>query len=322
MTRVAVVVGTYQGAEFLGAQLASILGQTRQPDRIVITDDASSDETVAIARRALAGFQGESIITTNPGPRGVVANFSHGLAMGGGDLVALSDQDDIWRPDKLETMVAAFESRPELLLLHSDARLVDAHGAPIGGTLLESLSMSAAMRRLEHDGRGLQVLMRRNTVTGATTMVRRRLVEIALPVPPGWVHDEWLAMVAAAAGQFDLLEQPLIDYRQHGGNEIGARVLGVRGKAARVGEPRAQRNTRLLTRAEQLPPRLEALGPAVDSAAVASARAKLAHERRRSALPERRLARIPSVAAATLRGDYHRFGRGTLDAFRDLIQPV
>lgn len=321
MTVVSVVVGTYQGADFLHAQLASILGQTRQPDRIVVTDDGSTDDTVAIARRALASFGGESLITTNPGPRGVVANFSHGLGEAGGDLIALSDQDDVWRPDKLQTMLAEFESRPELLLLHSDARLVDSKGDAIGGTLLESISMSGSMRRHEHDGQALRVLMGRNTVTGATTMIRHRLIEIALPVPEGWVHDEWLAMVAAAVGELDLVEQPLIDYRQHGANVIGAQVLGVRGKAAKMTEPRAQRNARLLTRAEQLPARLEALGAAVHPEAVALSRRKLENERRRSALPTGRLARIPSVAAAQLRGDYRRFGRGMLDALRDVIQP-
>ena len=325
MTTVAVVVSTYNGAAYLGEQLASILAQSRQPDLIIVTDDESSDDTVAIARAALAGFDGDTLITTNPGARGVVPNFSHGLAAAvdaGADLIALSDQDDIWRPDKLRELIAVFEDRPGLQLLHSDARLVDAQGAAIGGTLLESISMSPRMRRLEHDGRGFSVLLRRNTVTGATSVVRRGLVQTALPVPPGWVHDEWLAIVAAATGRFDLVELPLVDYRQHGANEIGAALLGVGGKARRMAAPRAERNARLLTRAEQLPARLEALGSAVDPALTAAARAKLAHEQRRSALPAGRLGRIPGVFGGLLRGDYRRFGRGVLDAVRDLVQPA
>lgn len=323
MTTVAVVVATYNGAAWLGDQLASILAQTRRPDRIVVTDDASTDDTVCLARAALAGFSGEVIIATNSGPRGVVPNFSHGVTLASTELIALCDQDDLWRRDKLELMVAEFDRRPELQLLHTDARLVDASGRDLGGTLLESLTMTRAIRRDEHDGRAIHRLLQRNFVTGATTIVRQELMQLALPVPEGWLHDEWFAIVAAATGdgRIDLLELPLIDYRQHGANEVGAKLLGVGGKAKRMAEPRAERNARLLTRAEQLPERLVQLGSLVSPEVIAASRAKLAHERRRSALPAMRRARVLGVATGLLRGDYRRFGRGSFDAIRDLLQP-
>jgi hypothetical protein len=234
-------------------------------------------------------------------------------------LIALSDQDDIWHPEKLARMAAAFDERSGLLLLHSDARLVDAQGVPIGGTLLQSLVMTPRIRSEVHRGRAADALLRRNFVTGATVTIRRSLLERALPIPAGWLHDEWLGMAAAALGGLDVLEEALIDYRQHGGNEIGARVLGVTGRARRMTEPRAGRNARLLERAEQLPERLADLD--VHPAFVTAARAKLVHERMRSALPSARIRRVPAVTRATLRGDYSRFGRGGADAVRDLIQP-
>jgi hypothetical protein len=317
---VAVVVATYDGARFIEGQLASILGQTRPPDQIVISDDSSTDGTLEVARTALIGFPGQLVITTNPGPRGVVPNFSHALRLADADLLALSDQDDLWHPEKIGRMAVAFAERPDLLMLHSDARLVDAEGIATGGTLLQSLSMTDRIRRQVHQGDGAEVLLRRNFVAGATSMLRRTLLTRALPIPDGWLHDEWLAMVAAALGGLDLVEESLVDYRQHGGNEVGARVLGLADKARRLMVPRRARDTRLLVRASQLPDRLSALGS--DPALVSAARAKLEHERRRSALPIARLQRIPTVSRAMLRGDYHRFGRGAADAVRDIVQPA
>lgn len=320
MATIAVVMGTYNGADYLREQLRSILDQTRPPDQIIISDDASTDGTVAIARRALEGFAGDVIITANSGPRGVVRNFTHGLELASTDLIALSDQDDVWHPDKLEKMIAPFERRPHLLLLHSDARLVDAVGAPNGDKLLQSLTMSTAIKSEVHGGHAAGILLRRNFVTGATTVIRRELLASAMPVPDGWLHDEWLAMVAASIGELDLVEEDLIDYRQHGSNEVGATVLGVVGRARRISESRAERNVRLLTRAEQLPERLVALR--ADGDLVAEALQKLHHERMRSDLPAGRFRRIPPVAGALLRGSYRRYGRGALDAVRDLFQPV
>ena len=86
-------------------------------------------------------------------------------------------------------------------------------------------------------------------MTGATAAIRRRLAAVAVPFPAEWVHDEWLAMVAASIGRIVPLDEQLIDYRQHGGNEIGAVELTFRGKLGRLIAPGRQRNERLLARA-------------------------------------------------------------------------
>ncbi len=318
MPTVAVVMATYNGARYVREQLASILNQGRLPEQIVVSDDHSSDDTIAIVREVLADFPGEVVVVSNPGERGVVANFSHALSFVSTELVALSDQDDLWHPDKLEAMTSAFAARSELTLLHTDARLVDAAGVVQHGTLLQTLSMSSAERRAEHEGRAFTVLLRRNFVTGATTLFRRTLLDSALPVPEGWLHDEWLAFVAAATGVVDFLELPLIDYRQHDGNEVGARLLSTFGKARRMSEPRADRNARLLLRAEQLPPRLEQLG--ADPHLIASVREKLSHEEMRSSLSANRPKRVIPITEALIRRRYQRYGRGVMDAIRDVLQ--
>ena len=327
--RVSVALCTYNGSEFIEEQLRSILGQAVPAQEIVVSDDGSTDGTPAEVDRVFAAWQVENPgqvvalrLIRNPVPLGVTANFEQALTACTGDLIALSDQDDVWPPERLALLAAEFRARPELELLHTDARLVDEAGRPTGRTLLATLGVSPAERAAEHEGHAFDILLRRNIVTGATVMLRRGLVERARPFPAAWVHDEWLSIVAAATGQVDLLELPLLDYRQHAGNQIGASSLDAAGKLGRLRAPRTARNARLLARAQALQARSAGLQPAPSDKALALIDFKLAHERRRSTLPALRAARVASVLEGWRAGDYRRFGLGLQDVLRDLLQPV
>ncbi len=326
--RLSVALCTHNGAAFVREQVASILGQMHRPDELVLSDDASTDGTVDIVESVVREWQSahpdaklDLHVLRNETALGVTANFEQALAACTGDLIALSDQDDVWHRERLSIMVEEFADRPGLLLLASDALLVDAEGSSTG-SLLDTLGVSAAERRAVHDGNGLDVLLRRNIVTGATMIVRRELVERARPFPPSWVHDEWLAMIAAVTGDLDLLEQALVDYRQHGGNQIGATSLDLAGKFGRLRATRTARNLRLLARAEALHDRVEVLEPPLPADVQAGITAKLAHERMRSALPASRMQRIRPVIREWRAGAYARYGLGLQDVLRDLVQPV
>jgi glycosyltransferase involved in cell wall biosynthesis len=314
-------MGTHNGAAHIAEQLESILSQSLLPSEIVLSDDASSDDTVHIAREVI-GSRVPLTVLLNKRALGVTANFEQAISACTGEFVALSDQDDVWLPDRLATAVSVLARRPDLLLLHADARLVDAKGEPIGHTLFDALELTRREREFVHGGRAIEALLRRNLVTGATTVFRRELAALAAPFPTGWVHDEWLAIIAAATGQVDLVDRALIDYRQHGANQIGASRLSLGGKIRRVMEPRGERNRRLATNFATLESRLEALGTGVDSATLVLARGKAAHERMRLGLPPARPRRVVPVLRAVVRGDYRRFSRGNGDVLRDLVQPA
>jgi glycosyltransferase involved in cell wall biosynthesis len=321
---VSVVLATRNGVAFVGAQVRSILGQSRPAQQIVVADDGSTDDTLAVVEAELAAspWRGDVITIRRDAALGVVGNVSSGLAAARGELVALADQDDVWSPDKLAVLVGRFEARPELTLVHSDARLVNAAGESLGETLSRSLSIRGSIRRDLEGGHAFDAYMRRNLVTGATVLARREALERALPVPPGWLHDEWFGVVAAALGEVEYVARPLIDYRQHGANEVGARELSMTQRWGRLSEPRTARNERLLRRAQVLPGRLRELGGdrAADFAVIAER--KFRHELRRSALPASRVARVPGLFSGLFVGDYRRFGRGVADAVRDLVQPA
>jgi len=182
--------------------------------------------------------------------------------------------------------------------------------------------VTPAVQAVEHSGHAFDLLLRRNIITGATALVRRDLVTRSRPFPEAWVHDEWLAMVAAATGVVDVLAEPLVDYRQHDANQIGVTTLDAAGRLGRLRAPRTLRNRRLLARAEALAARAPVLEPTPTPERLALIEAKLVHERMRSALPAHRIARVWPVLREWTTGRYARFGRGLQDVLRDLVQPV
>ncbi|SEB00376.1 glycosyltransferase family 2 protein [Leifsonia sp. 21MFCrub1.1] len=319
--RISVALCTHNGADFLPAQLASITAQTRHVDEIVVSDDASTDATRAILDefRAAAPETLDVVLLVNEEPLGVTRNFETAIQATTGDLILLCDQDDVWSPGKvaeLERLLAAEGA----LLAHSDARIVDGTGRPSGATLFETLGVGRAELEAEESGRGDEVLLRRNIVTGATCALRRELAAEAMPFPASWVHDEWLAIWAALDGGLRVSRQTLTDYRVHGRNQIGASKLTAESAVSRLRMPRSGRNARLAARAEDLLGRFAEARPGDPRIAVL--RDKAEHERVRSSYPARRVRRVGPVLRELRTGRYSRFGGGARDVLRDLVQPV
>lgn len=321
--RVSVALCTYNGAVFLEEQLASMLAQTVLPGEIVVSDDGSTDATSAIVERFAAESSVPVRVLRNPSPLGVTKNFEGAIRATTGSLIVLSDQDDVWRPDRVERALAAFDARPELQMVCSDARLVGADGVSLGTTLFASLSIGPHERDGIRAGDAFGVLLRRNLVTGATAMLRREVLDAAVPFPAPWVHDEWLAIVAASRGPIELLDEPLVDYRQHGANQIGIVEPTLAYKVSRLMEPGRQRNRDIADRVAGLASWLDDArepAPLADRSAVV---AKAAFERFRADLAPARWRRILPVMLRAPRGEYQRYAsQGALDIVRDLLQPA
>jgi len=320
---VSVALATFNGEQFIAEQLESILAQTWTPDEVIVADDGSTDRTLDIVRKVHAAHRGPAValrILESDKRLGVAKNFERALLAASSELIALSDQDDRWHPDKLARSVPSFEADARLLLQHSNARLVDAEGKPLGLSLFEALYLTNFERDLIGAGRAFDAYVRRNLVTGATAMVRRRLLDSAVPFPEGWIHDEWLAVVAAAVGDIQLLDEQLVDYRQHGANVIGVKAPTLRYRVRRMLEPRGDRYRDLRSRSILLLDRLERVG--AKSAALNRARDKVRFESNREKLSPWRLFRISTVLAERRRGSYENLSsQGNLDVLRDILQP-
>jgi glycosyltransferase involved in cell wall biosynthesis len=321
---ISVALCTRNGARFLPAQVQSICTQDLLPREIVLSDDGSSDDSVALVRQTMASCGVASSIPLtvfeNRTPLGVTRNFEQAVRACRHELIALSDHDDVWHPGRLARMAGIFESRPELLLLHTDARLVDEELRSLGGTLFQALEVQPEELEAIARGDAFEVLLRRNLVTGATTVFRRSLLAAALPFSEEWVHDEWLGALAAATGRMDVLPEPLIDYRQHGRNQIGARRPTLADKLRKAMDTRGGKHQQRLRRAEALLERLQSLSGSVPETWLQAQREKVAHQRFRAGLPASRLARLLPVLREAASGRYDRFGRGKQAIAQDLLE--
>jgi hypothetical protein len=321
---VSVALCTRNGARYLPEQVRSVCTQTPLPREIVLSDDGSTDDTLAVVRDTIAqcGVADRIALQVfrNMPPLGVTRNFEQAVRACSHELIALCDQDDVWHPGRMARMVAQFEARSDLLLLHTDARLVDAELKPLGSTLFHALEVQPAELAAIASGEAFGVLLRRNLVTGATTMFRKALLEAALPFPPEWVHDEWLGAVAAAIGRIDVLPEPTIDYRQHASNQIGARRLTLSEKMAKAFAERGDKHVARLRRAEALLQRLQQLGARVSAGYLGAQNAKVAHQRFRAELPAARPLRLLPILIEAARGRYARFGRGGHAIVQDLLE--
>ncbi|MCW2751992.1 MAG: rhamnosyltransferase [Aeromicrobium sp.] len=326
--RISVALCTHNGERFVEEQLWSILNQRPAVAQLVISDDASADKTIEIVTATVDAYREsnsdselEAIILVNPEPLGVTSNFEQAIAACTGELIALSDQDDVWHDGRLAVLVEPFIADRSVTLVHTDARLVDANGEPLGHSLSEALAVTDIERACEATGAAFEIFLRRNLVTGATVVFRSQLFAVARPFPSQWVHDEWLAVIAAAVGRVVLLDQETIDYRQHGSNQIGVRRPTLRYKIGRVLESRGSRNRRLVAQFDVLWRRLAGMGGAVAQRSIDLAREKAAFERTRESLPDARWRRVGPVLRARRAGYYSTFAsQGNRDVIRDLLQ--
>lgn len=214
---ISVAMCTYNGERFLTEQLTSILEQTIPPDEIVICDDGSVDHTVDRARALLAHWNGSWRLIENKDNLGFLKNFEKAICLCRGDIIFLSDQDDVWAPKKIEKMMALFQNQPGTALAFHDAELVDSQLRTLYPSFWEVLQFAP-----ERFTRGdFRELIDHNVVQGSACAFRRELIRIAYPFPANLFHDEWLAIAALTMGKITPLPETLMKYRQWGGNALG-----------------------------------------------------------------------------------------------------
>ena len=159
--------------------------------------------------------------------RGSTASFEEAIAACHGPLIALCDQDDVWRPRKLERLARALESDLEAGFAFSDAEAVDENSRSLGFFMWETVGLTNGAWREFKGEHQFEMLLQRSRVTGATMMIRASRFPVCRPIPKGIVHDRWLATVLSAIGAYGIaVDEPLVDYRQHEGQQIG--IAGAR----------------------------------------------------------------------------------------------
>jgi len=225
-------------------------------------------------------------------------------------------------PEKIAACLVPFEADPNVVLVHSDAQLVGADMQARSTTLFAALEVSPTERRLEDTSRSFELLLKRNIVTGATAALRRRVFEEAAPFPPEWLHDEWLAVIASLTGRLVRVDRPLIRYRQHAVNLIGAEHRTAAQKLRLLRSGRGDYQRRVFTRLTLLQTRMRTLQPAPTAAEMALVERTLAHASARARMPPARWKRLPVILQEMLTLRYFRYARGWMSVARDFLGPI
>jgi hypothetical protein len=319
---IAVALCTCNGAAYLREQLDSLTAQTRRPDEVVIVDDVSTDNTVAIANAWATRQPMRVRVECNATRLGVTGNFERAISLCSADIICLADQDDIWLSDKVARLAKALEGDPDALLVHGDALLVDTQAQPLGRTLFGALGLTAAELAQELSPQAFDLLVRRPLVTGATCAIRRRLFNLAQPFDAAVLHDDWLALHAALFGRLLRLDEPVILYRQHAASVVGAPAAGSLARLRlALGAGSAARRRQGL-RLAALHRRMAMIAGPEMRQQRAFVGAALAFARKRVELPRTRPLRAPAIALWWIAGRYSRLARGWITAVRDLLEPA
>lgn len=230
---ITVLVAAFQGEAYLEEQLDSILNQTLTDINIVISDDGSTDGTWELTRRYASQYPGrvrclrhirkEKPAAGYGGIHPAAANFFWLLSQAEGDYILLSDQDDVWRKDKVQRLLYHMKKAEKKwgadtpILVYSDARVVDQERRLIARSFLN-------YQHIDSKRTSLNEILVENPVTGGAMMFNAALLAYVKKAPGQCVmHDWWIALAASCFGKIKCVKEPLYDYRQHGNNTLGAK---------------------------------------------------------------------------------------------------
>ncbi len=217
---VEICLATYNGEKYLGELYNSLAIQTHSNWKLIIRDDGSADNTLAILENLEKIDARIKILHDKNGNVGVIKNFELVLMETSANIVMLADQDDVWLENKIEKSLAllTLNLEPEHpKLVFTDLEIVDSTLSLIEKSFIESKKLTP-LTSLE-----LSSLIVQNVAPGCTMMFNRALIKLALPFPDNIaMHDWWLLLVALVTGKVSYLNQSTILYRQHDNNVLGA----------------------------------------------------------------------------------------------------
>ena len=226
MRKTFILLATYNGAQFLDAQLKSIQEQEITDWTLLVRDDGSRDHTKKILDEYSRMDARIRLISGPSKNLGAIENFNllmHEALARGAEIIFFSDQDDVWLPGKMKDQMKRLENlestydKATPLLIHSDLEVVDEQLTRIHHSSMLYYGL------VPNRQSPLRILLGRNYVTGCTTLINRPLLELAVPIPKNIImHDWWLALCAGACGVIGYVDRPTVLYRQHHQNQIVA----------------------------------------------------------------------------------------------------
>lgn len=220
--KISVALCTFNGEKYLQQQIDSILHQTVKVDEIIVCDDGSSDSTLQILKEYQDRHPEIFRIYSNEKNLRSVKNFEKAISLCMGDLIFLSDQDDIWEKTKVERYLDRFNQQPATNVICSNGYLIDDSNNTLEKYTVWDVPQFLKQNKSSFDYFKIFCTIG-NFATGASMAIRKSFVEKVLPFPliDGFHHDEWIAVIASEENAFDFIDEKLFRYRLHSEQQVG-----------------------------------------------------------------------------------------------------
>jgi len=318
---ISVAMCTFNGGRFLRAQLDSISAQTRPPDEFVVCDDGSHDDSAEIVQNFAERCPFPVRFSVNERNLKSTKNFEQTILRCRGDIIVLADQDDVWYPQKLERFESVFSCASDTVAVFSDADLIDENSNRIGARLWSTFSFDRRKQTRFASGHALEVLIRHPVVTGATMAFRKVMFDEMTPIPEGEVHDRWISFLLAVRGHFELVPEPLMQYRRHQNQQLGPGPLTFRGQVNQAKSGGEYIYRREIERFQDFYDQIGAKAGTYPNVqhAQAQIQRKITHLRHRADLAQTKITRIPVIFREALNGNYWRYSGGWKSIANDLL---
>lgn len=224
MTKIIILLSTYNGEKYLKEQLDSLFSQTYQNFKIIARDDGNIDNTIEILKSYNIKILDSK---ENLGAKRSFADLlNYAVVNSDGEYFMFCDQDDVWKNDKVEKTLAKMQEMERKfgdipILLHTDLEVTDERLNTINSSFMDFQKIDPMKNKFHN-------LLIQNTITGCTMMINRKLAQICLPIPDGAImHDWWIGLTASKFGKIGYLNETTIKYRQHASNTIGAKGFDI-----------------------------------------------------------------------------------------------
>ncbi len=222
--KISVALCTYNGSQFIEQQICSILNQTVKIDEIIICDDQSTDTTILILKK-LQKDNPEITIIENKINVKSTKNFEKAIALTTGDYIFLSDQDDLWKKNKVEKILNVFKLNPTAEGVFSNGDLIDENNTIFTNkTIWDSVFFYEKEFKKPIDFFDI-IAKNGNVVTGATLCIKKEIKSFIIPISEENLHDEWIASLLALRKTLFYSTENLISYRIHGNQQVGMKRL-------------------------------------------------------------------------------------------------
>jgi hypothetical protein len=322
--KISIAMATFEGSKYLVEQFNSLCAQTRQPDEVIVYDDASSDNTLDILREIEKTSKFPIKVIKGRANRGVNYAFEKASAACRGEYIFFCDQDDYWELDKIEKFISVFERDAKVGMIFCDATEMDAEGQFLSGSLWQKIGFTQRRRRnFEADPVG-ELIQRGNLVYGMSAAFRAEAIRPFYPIdadPRGMTHDTWFALhVMAMSWTGITIDEPLVRYRRHVNQATNNQHLDSQTKNKGSVKARSRHDVALLQALQAVIKNITNISfddsNATTLEAVRSIEFKVSHILLREEVRKNKNVRLAVLAA--LSSGYWRHARGPLSVLVDL----